>query len=68
MTTKSRKPRHFNHVLIDGKACLIDSKGEKAFWKGVWVEIQPDKEGNLYIHPQGEKTIYLDDVSQPENI
>lgn len=65
---KQKAKRELLHVKVEGMNYHLDGGGQKIFFRGEWLEVMADQEGFLYIHPSGQKTIYLDDESQPEDL
>ncbi len=53
-------------VMIGGKSYRLDWNQERVYYRGEWLEIQDDQDGKKYIHPSGQRTVYLDEESQPE--
>jgi hypothetical protein len=53
-------------IMIGGKSYDLDSNQENVFFRGEWLEVLTDQEGELYIHPSGQRTVYLDKESQPD--
>lgn len=65
---KQKAKRELLHVKVEGMNYHLDGGGQKIFFRGEWLEVMADQEGFLYIHPSGQKTIYLDNESQPEDL
>lgn len=55
------------YVIIDGNSYRLNESQEHVLYHGEWMEVLADQEGYLYIHPPMQKTIYLDDESQPKD-
>jgi hypothetical protein len=63
--TKNKKMMQPQKVKVHGTTYMVDA-GERIFYRGEWLEVQEDQEGDWYIMPSGGDTVYLDKESQPK--
>lgn len=46
-------------AVIKGTECPINDAQDRVLYKGQWLEILEDQEGDPYIMPEGSKAIYI---------